>query len=527
LKIEAQVEGTSTAYELSSYANFGQQPSSVELTGTGGSYFLTHAVTALRVKLIGTYPRPSLTTAWLAVSDPGVLPATLSFEVNSLFRTPGGDLEYDANAFANAVAFPLRTCAPGKSCTLYLEAQVFGSTATYALSSYDDFAQNPSFQQMKGTAPQFFRNRIVTALRIRLSSGYPRPTLVLPWIPVSENISGGHDLDAGLALVVAAFGSKPPLEACLSMFPAGTHTQGSSLNDPQLSCLEATQGGQSISTFAASYIKTLSAKQVTALLVAAGLATRAATAAVSPDLDYGRPLPAGCQWVGVAKIRCAWGGSTIDYRPISAPPEQDPVWGNNVQTDAQKQRQTTQQPPSVIPAPGPVPGPLDYATQGELDKLLREQCEEYAAEWGGAAGLAEEDDCDDIPIFGTGIDVLEATLHDLSAIASNPRWFLLHHVSNQEKNSAGFYRPTWVCDKGAGQQCDEYPFFATAEGYPAPPNVVAIDASDNLSQGQKYGVFVRYCPRIRDAPLGSEDRRFLVVPLPFLPTVTYCPAGSL
>lgn len=151
-----------------------------------------------------------------------------------------------------------------------------------------------------------------------------------------------------------------------------------------------------------------------------------------------------------------------------------------------------------------------------------QMCEEQAYEAG------REEECDALPIFGTGSNSPEATQHDRDSIAANPEWSLLTYRKNSEANAAGIFRPDWSTDPACtnmpvGYQCDEFPYFSTEEGHPEPVDLRPIPAGDNASQGGHLTAFYR-CPLLRDSAQESADRRFLVVPLPFpLPTLTYCP----
>jgi len=132
-------------------------------------------------------------------------------------------------------------------------------------------------------------------------------------------------------------------------------------------------------------------------------------------------------------------------------------------------------------------------------------------------------DCSTLPIFASGADVPEPTDHDLRALRSRPVWVGLNYQPRSEKRQyEGWQNDEPECPRGSrppGQQCDEYPFFATAQGGPlAPlrPDLEFLDGAQNGLQGTRYGQFLSSCS------IASGDR-FLGVPLPSelgLPTQT-------
>jgi hypothetical protein len=145
-----------------------------------------------------------------------------------------------------------------------------------------------------------------------------------------------------------------------------------------------------------------------------------------------------------------------------------------------------------------------------------------------ASGISNDglDVCRTLPIFVTGSDVAEATDHDVEAIASNLEWFKLNYEASGAKNGThSWVRSAAPCDgeTPSGQQCDEYPFFASEQGGPYTsgprPHLRYIDASDNTLQGTRYSTFIGYCglttgtrPEGRANATGGST--FLVVALP-------------
>ena len=145
------------------------------------------------------------------------------------------------------------------------------------------------------------------------------------------------------------------------------------------------------------------------------------------------------------------------------------------------------------------------------------------------------DVCKTLPIFVTGSDVAEASDHDVEAIASNPAWFKLNYEASGAKNgSHGWVNSVRPCDgrTPSGQQCDEYPFWASEQGGPytsgPTPHLRYIDASDNTDQGGLYGNFITGCGLTSGTrPVGNANATggstFLVVALPSamgIPTYT-------
>jgi len=132
-------------------------------------------------------------------------------------------------------------------------------------------------------------------------------------------------------------------------------------------------------------------------------------------------------------------------------------------------------------------------------------------------------DCVNLPVFVTGSDVTEATNHDLEAIVGHPQWAKLNYEQSSAKNgSRNWYDAVPPCDVSgdAGQQCDEFPYWATEQGGPlAPitPSLKYIDGRDNTTQGGKYGNFVTACALRTGTPQTGANAvggtAFLVVPI--------------
>jgi hypothetical protein len=132
-----------------------------------------------------------------------------------------------------------------------------------------------------------------------------------------------------------------------------------------------------------------------------------------------------------------------------------------------------------------------YALDQTQAESIARACLEYTARIGYNSGQQ----CVDAPIFASGADVPEATNHDIEALATNPWWVRLNYEYGETKPGSGWQ--TGMCpDIQAGQECDEYPFFATEQGGPLArplPDLKAIDATQNRSQGGMYNAFRQAC----------------------------------
>lgn len=155
-------------------------------------------------------------------------------------------------------------------------------------------------------------------------------------------------------------------------------------------------------------------------------------------------------------------------------------------------------------------------------------------------------DCSELPVFFSGSDVAEATEHDLEAIAGengvspHPEWVKLNYeygAGKERYQNRDWYKSVSPCDvrtTPAGQQCDEYPFWASEQGGAAdlvpPPHLRFIDRTDNGYQGSRFGNFVTSCG-LRSGPppeSGGNARGgdvFLMIPVPpdlGIPTTWLC-----
>jgi hypothetical protein len=133
------------------------------------------------------------------------------------------------------------------------------------------------------------------------------------------------------------------------------------------------------------------------------------------------------------------------------------------------------------------------------------------------------DACRTLPVFVTGSDVAEATDHDVEAIVTHPQWAKLNYeASGAKTGSHSWVNSVEPCDVETprGQQCDEYPFWASEQGGPLAtptPHLRFIDAGDNTLQGTRYSSFITICGLRTGTPQEGANSTggtaFLVVPL--------------
>ena len=130
-----------------------------------------------------------------------------------------------------------------------------------------------------------------------------------------------------------------------------------------------------------------------------------------------------------------------------------------------------------------------------------------------------KDKCESMPIFAPGlIDIKEASEHDADAIASGQP-AVLHFVSSADKNSGPYSLPSsWTtrveyANCGPGKvpgetQCDEYPYYSTAEGGPG-ASLRNIRKEDNSKEGGLLSYFYTRCGLVSSA----APNEYLVVPI--------------
>jgi hypothetical protein len=159
-------------------------------------------------------------------------------------------------------------------------------------------------------------------------------------------------------------------------------------------------------------------------------------------------------------------------------------------------------------------------------EVVASRCLDEAKEAGFDAS-----DCEIEPIFAPGSDIPSATEHDLKAINSYAPWAQLNYESGAAKEEKGekrgWYKGRGDCEgeRPPGKSCDEYPYYATAQGGPGKlvePSLEYINAMDNRLEGSYYSGFVSSC---KMAERGATGYAFLVTPIPpsaGVPTTSLC-----
>jgi hypothetical protein len=173
------------------------------------------------------------------------------------------------------------------------------------------------------------------------------------------------------------------------------------------------------------------------------------------------------------------------------------------------------------------PGTIDDNNKLELAQecLELEDAATGNTDTSGDSGDVSFTNCKGLPIFVSGADVREATNHDLAALgwpindpwmgnqAVNPGWAELEYRPRSEGGNPKWKNNLWPCtETQSGQNCDEFPFLATAQGGGSAsplPNLEPIDAIQNQQQGSFYSAFLSNC----GISQGSTPPEFLVVPV--------------
>jgi hypothetical protein len=162
----------------------------------------------------------------------------------------------------------------------------------------------------------------------------------------------------------------------------------------------------------------------------------------------------------------------------------------------------------------------------EEARTIARQCIREVA-LAGLAPINDKNPCQQLPIYVPGNSAPKTTTHDDEAIAANPAWARLNFVSGQERSlSRGWYTtyepciPPYPTD---GVQCDEYPFYASAQSGPG-ASLQLLDSKDNQKAGGLYYAFAyTYCHLESGGPTASPQNPlgdpFLVVPVPAVPTI--------
>jgi hypothetical protein len=281
-------------------------------------------------------------------------------------------------------------------------------------------------------------------------------------------------------------------------------------------------------------------------------------------LDYEAAIEAGDNRTEALKKAAAVAGASILAQLIiqfAAPPSPP---------QAVPQQPPPPPPATSLPPPAVITAPLSYegwlaqeylnraagkyelspdAAQAGADSCVA--LATWAVESGAVIQSPSGQPCGDLPIFFPGSNPLghtaPTTQHDWDAITGasgvdhwSPAWIQLNYVSAPDRATSGLSR-SWkdsdpICQaKTSGQDCDEYPFFASAQSGPAsfagPPgaSLRALSSSDNHSQGGYYSLFIQRCALVSggaDKDTAAENGSpFLVIPLPSAaapPTFSVC-----
>ena len=323
----------------------------------------------------------------------------------------------------------------------------------------------------------------IRAYTVRPSDPQPPAVPATPGVQIRGEGDLVDTTTLAAALLAAGVTSEQLCAATLAV--PGTHLARSSLSDQTIACETAVAAG-------------LGLRAVLNQILRAGGAAVLASLAVDFVGDGTAPAAAP-SWVGSPQGR----DTTTTPRP--APPRlPDSIWHIG-----------------RLAARIALVGQLDEPTA----RVVAEQCLAQVAN--AFTGLDPYRACQDTPIFASGrADVPEATQHDTEALARNPAWVALNYRKRSENpGREQWYRNDPVCQaKGDGQDCDEFPFYATEQGGGTAvprPSLKAVDSVQNRDQGQKYWAFLRACGLDNDRGLP-----FLAVPIPAsapsVPTLAIC-----
>lgn len=286
----------------------------------------------------------------------------------------------------------------------------------------------------------------------------------------------------GATLVAASVTATDVCDTVLVM--PGTHAFGSSLSDQYLQCVSAAQASGSTATLA-----------LQAMLTVGGTAAIAGAAAWL--VGDGTQAPA----------RPSWADGTNTTPPSTMPGR-----------------------PSTLPNYWNIPA-VTSIIQAKNSALTAAQAQAVADTCvGQVAGALAGDpyaQCENTPIFASGrSDVPQASDHDVSAIGTYPAWTMLNYLpSSSQTGSRSWYAGLPACSGVVSgvTSCDEYPFWASAQGGPnsvPQPSLAVIDSGQNSLQGSKYGAFISSCHM-------SSGNAFISAPMPAavssaIPTLSVC-----
>lgn len=313
-------------------------------------------------------------------------------------------------------------------------------------------------------------------------------------VTVHSGVDNPADLDfvtVAPALAATATTSQACLE--LSLSPTATHQLGSSLSDQQIACEAGLASNGSLKTGLQTAINTAGATGSTWWLLHNRTTTSPRTIPASPPPD-----PTDEE------------GETRTGPKDPKPPQLPSHWRSNDLADTLIEHN---------PEAGLTPSDAHD---------IAEQCLWQAAR----AGLNAFRDCKTLPIFATGNDVAQATIHDAEAMDSSLAEFVRPGGGWVKLNRDISGKPkTWKttrCNKlpeppsdtlpSGTFDCDEYPYLSTTQGgrgaSPA-PHLKRIDSGQNQLQGSRLNSFYENC----GLEPGSE-KAFLVVPLVRVTQVT-------
>jgi len=443
---------------------------------------------------------------WVQVDDVA-RQEDVSFTVNDFFRNSStGYLDWAVNV--NVSALDINHCTDFGGCQMKLLAVDSSGTehllATSSLSNW--YTQS---LPMSGTysGPE-------TIVNLRATYG----NFSADWIPSSETIAGGHDLAQAATLLIGYAGAATAGgAACTLLFPIGSHNFESSLTDQDFACRSALAvSGTPLRNAVISVLAAAGTLYTTQLLTALGL-NRPATGMTSTGA-----LPGNCSWVNL-EISCYSAGTTTVTRPDDAPPAYDPTYEDNLYENSNLNDPVQ---PGVLVAVA-----VGVALAEEVRKELLRSCVAQVTKIDAFSGLPAgteagltADDCGTKNIFFVGEDLPEPTAHDIGVISTSPDLMLLTYASTAEKGTKPDVRnlPGCVDVILEGEDCDEYPFWATEENTAlTPPDVIPMDPTQNQLQGSRYSAFIGKC-KLVTYPRNSAGRKFLVVYSWLLPTGGLC-----
>lgn len=368
-------------------------------------------------------------------------------------------------------------CRSDTNCTVRADPPSAGRQDFTAYVALDDPIQGPPVDDVRGFAGVTVEQGVQTASSIE-----------------------GVDLGALTTLLGGM--SQEEIDAELVFFTAGTHLEESSVSDQQLAFDGALAAGKSLP--AALKVGAAAGGSIAGGVFLWYLAVRSVPAAApptapDPSVATMPPSPPDLTPTGPAANPTYVDDLTVDLALRN--PKVGPQQARNLAQTCIKQAQ-------FAIANGALPALIDGAYP-----------------------------CQSLPLYFPGSDNPETTNHDAAAIATNPAWVQLTYVSQPDRISSGLSRD-WARSQpecagqtplGSGKQCDEYPFFASAQSGPG-ASLEVVDRNDNSRAGGRYGNFVQSC-KLTSGGIGDQASQiaagssFLVIPMTFAqapPTLWTC-----